>query len=50
MFPPNLLQELVSLVAPDLVTFLTVFSPLVQHCPVAYLLLSSDYWLSDPGW
>ena len=27
MFPPDLLQELVSLLAPD-----TVFSPLVQHC------------------
>ena len=26
------LQELVSLLAPDLATFLAVFSPLVQHC------------------
>ena len=32
MFPPDLLQELVSLLAPDMAAFLTVFSPLVQHC------------------
>ena len=32
MFPLDLLQQLVSLLAPDLATFLTVFSPLVQHC------------------
>ena len=32
MFPPDLLQELVSLLAPDTAAFLTVFSPLVQHC------------------
>ena len=33
MFPPDLLQELVSLLAPTTAAFLTaVFSPLVQHC------------------
>ena len=32
MFPTDLLQELVSLLAPDLAKFLTVFSPLVLHC------------------
>ena len=32
MFPPDLLQELVSLLAPDTAAFFTVFSPLVQHC------------------
>ena len=32
MFPPDLLQQLVLLLAPDLATFLAVFSPLVQHC------------------
>ena len=32
MFPPDLLQELVSLLALDTAAFLTVFSPLVQHC------------------
>ena len=32
MFPPDLLQELVLLLAPDLATFLAVFGPLVQHC------------------
>ena len=32
MFPPDLLQELVSLLAPDMATVLTVFGPLVQHC------------------
>ena len=32
MFPPDLQQELVSLLAPDTAAFLTVFSPLVQHC------------------
>merc|ERR1712235_226964 len=32
MYPLDLLQELVSLLAPDLATFLTVFGPLVQHC------------------
>ena len=32
MFPPDLLQELVSLLAPDTAAFLTVLSPLVQHC------------------
>ena len=32
MFPPDLLQELVSLLAPDTATSITVFSPLVQHC------------------
>ena len=32
MFPPDMLQELVSLLAPDTAAFLTVFSPLVQHC------------------
>ena len=42
--------ELVLLLDPDLATFLTVFGPLVQHCPVANLLVSSDHWLSDPGW
>ena len=31
MFPPDLQQELVSLLAPDMAAFLTVFSPLVQH-------------------
>ena len=31
-FPLDLLQELVSLLAPDTAAFLTVFSPLVQHC------------------
>ena len=46
----QLLQELVLLLDPDLATFLTVFGPLVQHCPVANLLVSSDHWLSDPGW
>ena len=33
MFPPDLLQELVSLVAPDLVTFLTVFGLLMAALP-----------------
>ena len=46
----QLLQELVFLLDPDLATFLTVFGPLVQHCPVANLLVSSDHWLSVPGW
>ena len=32
MFPPDLLQELVSLLSPNMVAFLTVFSLLVQHC------------------
>ena len=32
MFPLDLMQELTLLLAPDLATFLTVFSPLVQHC------------------
>ena len=32
MFSPDLLQDLVSLLAPDTAAFLTVFSPLVQHC------------------
>ena len=32
MFPLDLLQELVSLLAPDFATFFAVFSPLVQHC------------------
>ena len=32
MFPPDLLQELVSLLGPDTAAFLTVFSLLVQHC------------------
>ena len=32
MFPPDLLQELVLLLTPDTAAFLTVFSPLVQHC------------------
>ena len=32
MFLPDLLQELVSLLAPDTAAFLTVFSLLVQHC------------------
>ena len=32
MSPPDLLQELVLLLAPDTAAFLTVFSPLVQHC------------------
>ena len=32
MFPPDLLQELVSLLAPDMATVLTVFGPLVQKC------------------
>ena len=32
MFPLDLLQQLVSLLAPDLATFLAVFSLLVQHC------------------
>ena len=32
LFPLDLLQQLVSLLAPDLATFLAVFSPLVQHC------------------
>ena len=32
MFPPNLLQELVSLLAPDMAALSTVFCPLVQHC------------------
>ena len=32
MFLPDLLQELVSLLAPHMAAFLTVFSPLVQHC------------------
>ena len=32
MFPPDLLQELVSLLTPDTAAFLTVFSLLVQHC------------------
>ena len=32
MFPPDLLQELVLLLAPDMAAFLTVLSPLVQHC------------------
>ena len=31
LFPLDLLQQLVSLLAPDLATFLAVFSPLVQH-------------------
>ena len=31
MFPPDLLQELVSLLAPDTAAFSTVFGPLVQH-------------------
>ena len=50
MFLLDLLQERVLLHDPDLATFLTVFSPLVQHCPVANLLVSSDHWLSEPGW
>ena len=32
MFPLDLLQQLVLLLALDLATFLAVFSPLVQHC------------------
>ena len=32
MFPLDLLQQPVSLLAPDLATFLAVFSLLVQHC------------------
>ena len=32
MFPLDLLQKLVSLLAPDMAGFLTVFDPLVQHC------------------
>ena len=32
MFLPDLLQDLVLLLAPDTAPFLTVFSPLVQHC------------------
>ena len=32
MFPPDLLQELVSLLAPDAAAFSAVFGPLVQHC------------------
>ena len=32
MFPPDLLQELVSLLAPDTAAFSAVFGPLVQHC------------------
>ena len=32
MFPPDLVQELVSLLAPTMAAFLTVFSLLVQHC------------------
>ena len=32
MSPPDLLQELVLLLAPDTAAFLTVFSLLVQHC------------------
>ena len=32
MFPPDLLQELVLLLALDMAAFLTVFSLLVQHC------------------
>ena len=32
MFPPDLLQELDLLLAPDMAAFLTVFSSLVQHC------------------
>ena len=32
MFLPDLLQELVSLLAPDTAAFLTVFSLLMQHC------------------
>ena len=32
MFPPDLLRELVSLLGPDMAAFLTVFSPLMQHC------------------
>ena len=32
MFLLDLQQELVSLFAPDLATFLVVFSPLMQHC------------------
>ena len=32
MVPLDLLQELVSLLAPDFATFFAVFSPLVQHC------------------
>ena len=32
MFLPDLLQKLVLLLAPDVAAFITVFSPLVQHC------------------
>ena len=32
MFPPDLLQELVLLLALDMAAFLTVFSLQVQHC------------------
>ena len=32
MFPLDLMQNLVPLLAPDTEAFLTVFSPLVQHC------------------
>ena len=32
MFPPDLLQELVLLLALDTAAFLTVFSLQVQHC------------------
>ena len=32
MFLPDLLQELVLLLRPDMAAFLTVFSLLVQHC------------------
>ena len=45
MFPLDLLQELVSLLAQDLATFLPVFSPQVQHCQqeASTKLLSSKF-------
>ena len=49
MFPLDLLQQLVSLLAPDLATFLAVFSPLVQHCQQeaasTKLVSSKSLWL-----
>ena len=48
MFPPELLQELVSLLAPDTAAFLTVFSPLVQHCqpvPVSTVVSVQADWM-----
>ena len=45
MFPPDLLQELVSLLAPDTAAFLTVFSLLVQQEAPSTKLVSPKFRL-----